>query len=160
MKRFRIKNEELKETLGFTLIELMVAIAIVAILATIGIIAFGATQASARDAKRKGDLEDIKKGLYLYRSAGGSFCLGGKGACAAATQYILYKDATSTTPDIIETTLVPNLKGYPQYRYLITVTGDDAFKISADMETTQAANGCTPDTGGAGNSNNDYCISE
>ena len=59
---------------GFTLIELMIAISVVAILATIGMVMYSSTQATARDAKRKGDLEDIKKALFLYKAANGSFC--------------------------------------------------------------------------------------
>lgn len=46
---------------GFTLIELMVAISIVAILSVIGITAFTAAQKNARDTKRKGDIEAIHK---------------------------------------------------------------------------------------------------
>lgn len=44
---------------GFTLIELMVAIAIVAVLATIGFAIFQGAQAQARDARRKGDIDAI-----------------------------------------------------------------------------------------------------
>lgn len=61
---------------GFTLIELMVAISIVAILATVGIIQYSAAQSIARDSKIKQDVEEIKKAVYIYRASAGNFCLG------------------------------------------------------------------------------------
>jgi len=51
---------------GFTLIELLVVISIIAILATIGSIAYANIQQKGRDAKRKSDLRDIKSALVLY----------------------------------------------------------------------------------------------
>jgi len=53
---------------GFSLIELLVVVAIMGIL--IGLSAFGLQQAreSARDGQRKSDLETIRTGLSFYRS--------------------------------------------------------------------------------------------
>src|SRR5690348_7056671 len=51
---------------GFTLIELMIAISIVAILGTVGFTAFNQSQLRARDAKRKQDLRSISQALELY----------------------------------------------------------------------------------------------
>jgi len=51
---------------GFTLIELMVAISIVAILATIGFSTFSQSQLRARDAKRKQDLRALATALELF----------------------------------------------------------------------------------------------
>lgn len=58
---------------GFTLIELMVAISIVAILATIGIVSYSKVQSTARDAKRKQDLRSISVALELYRQKNGYY---------------------------------------------------------------------------------------
>jgi len=55
-----------KTSKGFTLIELMVAISIVAILATIGLVMYNKAQQSARDSKRIGDLQEIQKALEQY----------------------------------------------------------------------------------------------
>lgn len=44
---------------GFTLVELMIAISIVAILATVGFTVYSNTQINARDAKRKQDIDAI-----------------------------------------------------------------------------------------------------
>ena len=60
-------SEEKKRSYkGFTLIELMVAISIVAILATIGFSTYSQTQVRARDAKRKQDLRALSTALELY----------------------------------------------------------------------------------------------
>lgn len=48
---------------AFTLIELMVAIAILAILATVGLTIFSNVQKSARDARRKADIDSIAQSL-------------------------------------------------------------------------------------------------
>jgi len=51
---------------GFTLIELMIAISVVAILSTIGLMLYTNSQKLARDARRKDDLGQIKNALVLY----------------------------------------------------------------------------------------------
>lgn len=54
--------------IGFTLIELLIVIAIIGILAGISVFAFGNIQKSARDGKRKADLENIRSALEIYRT--------------------------------------------------------------------------------------------
>ncbi len=51
---------------GFTMIEIMVAIAIIAILTTIGFSAYTQVQMRGRDARRKEDLRAISNALLLY----------------------------------------------------------------------------------------------
>lgn len=58
---------------GFTLIELMVAISIIAIIATVGLISYSKAQSVGRDAKRKQDLRSISVALELYRQTNGSY---------------------------------------------------------------------------------------
>lgn len=48
---------------GFTLVELLVVVSIIAILSVIGIAIFTNTQVDARDAKRKGDLDALAQAL-------------------------------------------------------------------------------------------------
>ena len=54
---------------GFTLIEILVAVAIVAVLATIGLVSYTKAQVIARDGKRKADLRALKVALELYYQA-------------------------------------------------------------------------------------------
>lgn len=55
---------------GFTLIELMVVVAVIAILATIGLVIFSGVQQRARDAKRQEDVQAIVKGLEVNKTQG------------------------------------------------------------------------------------------
>ena len=54
---------------GFTLIELLVTIAIISILAVIGLVAFGNIQKNARDTRRKADIDAITKALEANKVA-------------------------------------------------------------------------------------------
>lgn len=55
-----------KKSPGFTLIEIMVAISIVAVLAMTGAIMYTPTQQKARDSKRQNDLRALQTALELY----------------------------------------------------------------------------------------------
>ncbi len=56
---------------GFTLVELLVVITIIAIISTVAIVVYGNIQADARDAKRKSELETIATVLEVNKSAAG-----------------------------------------------------------------------------------------
>lgn len=58
---------------GFTLVELLVVISIIAILSVIGVVIFTNVQKSARDAKRRGDLKAIVNALEIYRTSNGRY---------------------------------------------------------------------------------------
>ena len=51
---------------GFTLIEILIVVAIIAILASIVLIGLGPAQQSGRDARRLSDLHEIQNALELY----------------------------------------------------------------------------------------------
>lgn len=53
---------------GFTLVELLVVVAIIAVLSVIGITIFTGTQKGARDARRKGDIDAISKAWESHYS--------------------------------------------------------------------------------------------
>jgi len=53
---------------GFTLVELLIVIAILGVLVTIGLGSFRSSQARGRDAERKSDLKQIASSLELYFS--------------------------------------------------------------------------------------------
>ncbi len=64
IKDLRLKTKY--EKLGFTLIELLVVIAVIGLLSALMIANYNAARSRARDARRKADLDQIKKGLLLY----------------------------------------------------------------------------------------------
>ena len=51
---------------GFTLIELMVSIAIIGLLMTAGMVAFSTAQKNARDARRKADIQALGNAMEQY----------------------------------------------------------------------------------------------
>lgn len=58
---------------GFTLIEILVVVAIIALLASMVIIGLRGAQARGRDARRISDLKQVQTGLELYYSSNGKY---------------------------------------------------------------------------------------
>ncbi len=58
---------------GFTLIELMVAISIVAIIAAVGLVVYSTAQKSGRISKRIQDLGALRTAIELYKTSVGSY---------------------------------------------------------------------------------------
>lgn len=56
----------LKNKKGFTIIELLIVIAIIGLLATISIVALNGARQKGRDAKRVGDIRQLQTALELY----------------------------------------------------------------------------------------------
>ena len=70
---------------GFTLIELLIAVSIIAILISIGVVSYGSVNKRSRDAKRKGDIEQLRSGLEMYRADNGYYPNTGSGSWADAS---------------------------------------------------------------------------
>lgn len=66
-----------RSRLGFTLVELMVVVAVIGILSAIVYANFGATRAIARDNIRKTDLKDLQVAIELYKAQNGHYPLRG-----------------------------------------------------------------------------------
>lgn len=58
---------------GFTLIELLVVATIIVVLSAIGLVSFSSAGKSARNSKRKADLETVRQALVLYKSDNGEY---------------------------------------------------------------------------------------
>lgn len=61
---------------GFTLIELMIVIAIISMVAALGVANYQTSLKKARDAHRKTDLQQIRSALEIYRADIGSYPTG------------------------------------------------------------------------------------
>lgn len=57
---------------GFTLIELIVSVTIIAVLTVAGVISYGGASKKSRDSRRMADLEKIRIALELYRQGTGN----------------------------------------------------------------------------------------
>ena len=66
---------------GFTLIELIVVMAVTGILITAGLTSYQGTQRSSRDARRRADLEGIRQALEVYKSSSGVYPGGAPPLC-------------------------------------------------------------------------------
>lgn len=62
----KINNNRKK---AFTLIELLIVIAIIGLLSTLAVAALGPARSKARDAKRRGDLVAIQKAMEMYKDS-------------------------------------------------------------------------------------------
>lgn len=69
---------------GFTLIELMVVVLIIAILGALGLVAYGNANTSARDGKRKADIEAVRQALLLYKQENSGYPTGSFATIAQA----------------------------------------------------------------------------
>lgn len=91
------KTSILSKTEGFTLVEILVVVTIIALLASLAAISYSQFVKQARDAKRKTDIEQIRAAIELYRNfdATGTYPLSldfsGSGTVADATTTYLSK---------------------------------------------------------------------
>lgn len=95
----KITNHKSSTADAFTLIELLVVISIIGILVAISIFGLTGARESARDARRKADIELIRSGLELYKADcntypnsitfGGSLIgSGSPSSCSSSNTYI------------------------------------------------------------------------
>lgn len=61
---------------GFTLIEVLVAMTIVAVLMGLALVSYQGARKSARDGRRKADLEQVRSALEMCRADTGSYPVG------------------------------------------------------------------------------------
>lgn len=62
-----------RHTNGFTIVELLIVIVVIAILATITIVAYNGIQQRARDSQRRADISTIVKALEMYYTDNGQY---------------------------------------------------------------------------------------
>ncbi|MBI3379588.1 type II secretion system protein [Candidatus Gottesmanbacteria bacterium] len=82
------RTRKLRYWNGFTLIEVLVAATIVALLSTIGLSGYQAITRSGRDALRKSDLEQIRSALEIYKADNGNYPITSNCAASLSSSYI------------------------------------------------------------------------
>ncbi len=75
MKKFLPRN--INNPQGFTLVELMVVITIIAILSIVGVTIYSGVQAKAQDSKRRADIDSISNAIEVhFNSTTGNYAAG------------------------------------------------------------------------------------
>lgn len=131
----------LRKTHGFTLMELLISVSIIAILIAISIASYTTINKQSRDTKRKSDIEQLRSALEMYRANNGYYPNTGTGSWVDAstlstvldTSYILaipVDPKSSTTPYMYMATNVSNGLYY-------------AYCISAMLESENPTDSCT-----------------
>ena len=129
-QEFRQKRNYLT---GFTLIEVLIVIAIIGLLTTIVLVSITSTRAKARDNRRMAELLTLAKSLEFYYSEQGQYP-------ESADWIKVEENATFTTamaPYISRTPEDPSYDSANEYSYQYTTeaTGGAEYKACATMET-------------------------
>ncbi len=135
-----------KKSSGFTIIELLVVVALIGLIASVVIVTIDQARAKARDTKRKADLAQIQVALELYRNEHGTFQVLGSGNLgggmgrlsfengaqySTAVTRVLYNEgflATPIIPDPLETD--SSIVGY----MIFVCNNGQAYALSATLE--------------------------
>ena len=126
---------------GFTLIEILIVVAIIAILASVVLVGLGPTQQSGRDARRLSDLQQIQNGLALYYNKCGYYPGTYTGAvpCTAFVASTGYASGANPVKTVVAAagiginTMPDDPQGAAHYLYATTATCN-SFIIKATLE--------------------------
>jgi len=142
---------------GFTLIEMLIVIAIIGILASMVIVSLGPSQAKARDAKRMSDLRQIQNMLEIYYTANGGY--------PKQDSSVPISNIKDSLNNLQATQGIPTTdpSGNP-YCYESTGTlanGAAGYSIGTQLEISSSSNSCMSSCSGSnGNTTNpNYCLS-
>ena len=133
---------------AFTLLELLVVMAIMALLVGLGLRTFGTVQQKSRDGRRKQELQSISKSLELYYndfkqyplSFNGKIMGCGAGAVEECTWGEVWQNSTDQT---LYMTALPQDPVSNQYYYLTDVDGSNysIFTYLENLEDSQVVLG-------------------
>lgn len=128
---------------GFSLIELMVVISIIALISTIGMLSFRQANMTARDAKRKAALETVRQALVLRKTEGTPYTTVPAASTTAYFSLIAAMTGTYLNGDVMNQYVYdPKTE---QIGYTYQSADGSTFTLCTDLET---------DTAGMG----DYCV--
>lgn len=137
-----------KKQKGFTLVELMIVITVIAILATIGVVSFSRVQKQARDTKRKADMRALATSLQAWFTEKQAYPTATQTTAVLVPDYIpvlpkdplnktdyTYKnDATLNTYSLCGTLETPSLATTPTWKV--------STKNAGGYETNEAVATC------------------
>lgn len=135
------KNGQPAGRQGFTLIEILVAATIIAVLSVSGVASYTSINKRSRDAKRKSDLEQVRSALEMFRVDKGYYpnSSGIWYTFSSVEAYVVPDYAPSVPTDPKSTAAKP-----VDYYYFSTGTGLKAYNycLCAQMESEADSNTC------------------
>jgi prepilin-type N-terminal cleavage/methylation domain-containing protein len=169
---------------GFTLIEILIVVAIIAILASVVLVGLGPTQQAGRDARRISDLSEVQNGLELYYNKCGYYpgasnatdatCDASAPGGTAVTAYTnMAGELQAIGIGISSVPVDPNNTAPHQYTYATNGASGGSYVLGAVLENTSNSVFTTYNppsdvaadhspaalTCGSKNTGPDYCIS-
>jgi prepilin-type N-terminal cleavage/methylation domain-containing protein len=123
---------------GFTLIEILIVVAIIAILASVVLVGLGPTQQAGRDARRISDLSEVQNGLELYYNECGYYpgTAQASAPCGAFSQISTWTALASSLEGTtgIGVTNVPNDPSAGHTYQYGTDSAGDTYVLEATLE--------------------------
>lgn len=128
---------------AFTLIELVVVVAIIGILATLVMVNYIGAQAKSRDSKRKADVEAIASALEMYKSTYGNFFNMKKGIIDLSSSFDGKTELSKYLPNINSledpkndgtTSVCGSVYNYCIYIYPDQFTDSDGKLVSTSLQ--------------------------
>jgi general secretion pathway protein G len=119
-----------KKNRAFTLIEVLVAVTIIAVLTAIGVVSYVSANRNARDSKRLSDVEQIRAALEMYRADCGTY---------PATASVVFGSALTSSCTGTTNTYMSSIPNDPrpsaggEYSY---TGGDDNYTLTIYSEKT------------------------
>jgi len=168
---------------GFTLIEILIVVAIIAILASVVLVGLGPTQQAGRDARRISDLSEVQNGLELYynkcgyypgaSSATDASCdAAAPGTDPVAAYNNMAGELVSLGIGISSVPVDPNNTSPHQYTYATNGASGSSYVLGAVLENTNnsvfttynppsdvATDDSATMTCGSKDTGPDYCVS-
>jgi prepilin-type N-terminal cleavage/methylation domain-containing protein len=129
----------IKKERGFTLIEILIVVAIIAILASIVIVGLGPAQQSGRDARRISDLQSIRTALQLYYGKCG-FYPGGAisgGACPTSwvnVDFVTMSSEIAGTANNFGVSVIPDDPTVGKHYYYSSFSGGTTYTLGTQLE--------------------------
>lgn len=142
------QKQKARKNRGFTLLELLVVVAIIGLLSAIVISSLEGFRMKARDAKRIADLQSIRKALELYYAAYGTYPLEGGWYNSSDFSWNYLATALQSFISPLPKDPINNLsnpwgnKGRHSYAYIHYAFFPDEYDLVTQLEDKENPNRC------------------